>query len=105
MEEDGIIRFSSLVIRYESFVVVSVFLVHECYGRSWVARRGGCVVAQLRQLLRWVRVGRVLAGTTSGDDEVGECDVEDLVRVGERGVCGACERIKTPNINERPDLA
>lgn len=51
MEEDRIIRFSSLVVRYKSFVVVSVLFVHEHYGRSWVAGGGGAVVAQLWQLL------------------------------------------------------
>ena len=71
MEKDGIVRFPGLVVRCKSFVVVSVFLVHECDGRSWVAGGGGAIVAQLWQLLRRVWVGRVLVWTTSRDDEVG----------------------------------
>ena len=71
MEKDGIVRFPSLVVRCKSFVVVSVLLVHECDGRSWVASGGGAIVAQLWQLLRRVWVGRVLVWTTSRDDEVG----------------------------------
>ena len=72
-----------LKVRYQRFVVVSVLGKHECYGRSWVAGRGGPVVVQLRQLLRWVGIGRILRRTTSCDDEIGQGKVEDLVGVGE----------------------
>ena len=83
MEEDGIVGCPALIVRHERLVRVSILLVYERDGRSRVAGGGGRVVAQLRQRLGRVRVRRVLRGATSRDDEVGQGEVEDLVRVGE----------------------
>ena len=88
MEEYSVVLFSGHVIWYKSLVVVFVVLVHECYRRTWMASGGGGVVIQLRKILRRVGVWRVLEGATVGDNEVGYCYVEDLIWIGERGVCG-----------------
>ncbi len=62
VEEDGVVILSSHEVRYTSFVVVTVGLVHECDRRSWVAGWNGRVVAELGYFLCWIGVWRVLGG-------------------------------------------
>ena len=67
-------------------------------------RRSG-VVAQLRQILGWVGVCGIFGGTATWDDEAGGCYVEDLVCIGECGVCRTREGIFAPDVDESPGLA
>ena len=104
MEENRIIQFPTFILRHQRLIRIPILLIHKRNRRSRVPRRSGRIIAQLRQFLRRVRIRRILSRTTPRNDEVGQGDVEDLIRICEGSVRGAGERIDAPDINESPDL-
>lgn len=101
MEEDGVVVFTGNVLGLGTIVLL---FPGECYRRPGVAVRGGRVEAEFRKMLRRVRVGWVHGGAAVGHDEGGCGNVEDLVGVGEGGVCGPGEWRGVPHVDESPGL-